>query len=575
MKRRRCTTCKHTMKGHKRSKCSLSISLFLSDGSKYVGSAHNKIPYGSGKQTMPNGDCYQGEFINGVRQGKGILTTKRFVYDGEWFNNRFNGYGKISYRSGESYEGDFKDGQRHGIGCFIKTPVDWYKGDWAHNIRCGNGVKSTSLGIYKGRFQNDKQHGKGVMVYTNGHSYDGFWSKDVRCGFGIFKTLAFSYEGHWSNDQYHGSGTLKCVQTGMYEGMWKYGLRHRKGRQIYLNKDVYDGKWCKNLRCGYGTYKHANGDLYKGTWVNDMKNGHGSFETSSYLYTGEWLDNQKEGKGTVVENNYTLSGTWVKNKRHGIFEKCGKKSQKLEKQLWVEGNHIRIQHKKDVHNYVVRWLKQQKYEAAKWAASFFPSVLTWTFIIKPDTFGNLVSLKDKTTICSFLKNKVWSLFKKEKYDLIKACVNQLPEETLAIAMEHDKVKILFDSLTDEFEPNPWIVSQASYSKQTREKLLKGLHYGEFGRCNPIDPFTRQKITASSGVFLAENLKYAKKIWNLFKKCLSTHVEIRRLEYEFNMNDYEELLNNARETNDTNTMRIIMKERDDYITRERSSSLCGV
>ena len=42
-----------------------------------------------------------------------------------------------------------------------------------------------------------------------------------------------------------------------------------------------------------------------------------------------------------------------------------------------------------------------------------------------------------------------------------------------------------------------------------------------------------------------------------------------------MNDYEELLTNARETNDTNTMRVIMKERDDYITRERSSSLSGV
>jgi len=577
MKRPRCTHCKHKMKGHKRSKCNKNITLILPDNSSYTGSAYNNTPDGKGIQKMLNGDCYNGEFVNGVRHGKGSLTTKRFTYEGDWKNNCFDGNGKIFYRSGETYEGSFSKGQRHGAGFFVKTPTIWYKGDWINNVHFGDGIESSIIGVYTGKFENDKKHGKGTMVYSNGHTFEGHWFKNIRNGFGILKTLTFSYQGQWSNDKYHGHGTLTCLETGVYKGMWKHGQRHRNGHQTYLNKDVYDGKWSRDVRCGFGSLKSANGDIYKGTWINDMKNGHGSFETSTYQYKGEWLNNYREGNGIIIEDNYILKGTWYRNKRHGIFEKHEKKvlNKAHIKQLWFRGKHISIKNKKAAEKNIKHWLKQKEYDAAKWAAIFFPDVITWKFIMRHDVQGFTVCLKDKNSICSFLKNKSWSLFKKKNYALIKACVQELSDDFLIVAMEHETVKLLFDSLTDEFEPNPWIVSQASYSKKTKDKLLKGLHLGEFGRCNPIDPFTRQRLSEESGIFLSEDIKRAKRVWKCFKECLSKQPTIRRLEYEFNMNDYEELLTNARETNDTNTMRVIMKERDDYITRERSSSLSGV
>jgi len=570
MKRPRCTTCRHTMKGHKRSKCNVSTTLLLSDGSTYIGSTHADIPFGKGKQQMANGNIYKGDFINGLRQGKGVLTTKKFIYNGDWEKNLFHGDGKITYTSGESYNGSFKKGFKNGFGCFIQTPAYWYRGDWLNNIRHGQGIEKSEDGLYNGDFQFGKKHGHGSITYNNGSTYEGKWLNNVRQGFGILKTLYFYYNGHWSNNKFHGSGKLVCEKTGVYTGKWKYGLRHKKGCQIYTNADVYNGNWSKNKRCGQGTLKMTNGDIYKGSWVNDMKNGLGTMETSSFCYKGEWLDNQKEGSGSITINNYTLKGYWVKNKRHGIFEKVGLKK---EKQLWIRNEHLVLKNIKTARKQIVKLLKLQDYEATKWASSFFPKVATWKFIIKYDIDGILVFLKDKTSICTFLKDKCWPLFKKKKYALIKACVNQLPDTILIVAMEHDEAKILFDCLTDEFEPNPWIVSKVSYSKNTRDKLLKGLHLGDFGRCNPIDPFTRQQLTPSSGTFLSSNLKHAKHVWDCFKECLTKRVTVRRLAYEFNITDYEELLNNARETNDMNTLRTIMKERDDYIIRERSLSLC--
>ena len=70
-----------------------------------------------------------------------------------------------------------------------------------------------------------------------------------------------------------------------------------------------------------------------------------------------------------------------------------------------------------------------------------------------------------------------------------------------------------------FTADPWIVGQASYSAQTRVRLLEGLHLGEFGRCEPIDPFTRKRLTPASGTFLHDMPKRARKVCTICNKNL--------------------------------------------------------
>ena len=46
--------------------------------------------------TYANGDKYEGDFINGCKQGRGKFTwTNGNAYDGNWSNGLMNGNGKV------------------------------------------------------------------------------------------------------------------------------------------------------------------------------------------------------------------------------------------------------------------------------------------------------------------------------------------------------------------------------------------------------------------------------------------------------------------------------------------------
>ena len=45
------------------------------------------------------------------------------LYEGEWFNDKFDGYGKYISKDGSYYEGQFKNGLRHGKGKLICNEI--------------------------------------------------------------------------------------------------------------------------------------------------------------------------------------------------------------------------------------------------------------------------------------------------------------------------------------------------------------------------------------------------------------------------------------------------------------------
>ena len=88
----------------------------------------------NGILTYDDGSCYIGQLLNGKKHGKGILSTRAFVYtahtypteedamfakwfeyEGEWLNDKMDGYGKLTHkcRNGYSniiYDGKWKEG---------------------------------------------------------------------------------------------------------------------------------------------------------------------------------------------------------------------------------------------------------------------------------------------------------------------------------------------------------------------------------------------------------------------------------------------------------------------------------
>mmetsp|Transcript_7237 Transcript_7237/g.22787 ORF Transcript_7237/g.22787 Transcript_7237/m.22787 type:complete len:122 (-) Transcript_7237:2443-2808(-) len=89
---------------------------------------------------------YQGEFIEGKREGHGCLTySNGDTYDGEWANNYFHGHGIFTTHNfvmstaptssrGQRYEGMYECGQKHGQGLFHVGDGGTYEGSFEDNL---------------------------------------------------------------------------------------------------------------------------------------------------------------------------------------------------------------------------------------------------------------------------------------------------------------------------------------------------------------------------------------------------------------------------------------------------------
>jgi hypothetical protein len=58
--------------------------------------------YGLGKYKWHNGEEYEGQWENGLRQGKGLWkgNSEHNMYVGDWKNNRADGFGTYTWLNG-------------------------------------------------------------------------------------------------------------------------------------------------------------------------------------------------------------------------------------------------------------------------------------------------------------------------------------------------------------------------------------------------------------------------------------------------------------------------------------------
>jgi len=112
---------------------------------------------GKGKAVYPNGDSYEGDFVNTIPEGFGTFYFNNGnIYTGQMSKSQFQGKGKMSWKMGSVYEGDFVKDKREGQGTTTSADgskfTGTYKGDW----REGQGKeydKSTNMvreGIWNG-----------------------------------------------------------------------------------------------------------------------------------------------------------------------------------------------------------------------------------------------------------------------------------------------------------------------------------------------------------------------------------------------------------------------------------------
>lgn len=90
------------------------------DGTVYDGEWKDGLWNGQGVVVYPDGDIYKGEFINHIKEGKGTyIYNSGARYDGEWKADMFNGQGRLLFEDGGTYEGAWKDDMKHGYGRLV------------------------------------------------------------------------------------------------------------------------------------------------------------------------------------------------------------------------------------------------------------------------------------------------------------------------------------------------------------------------------------------------------------------------------------------------------------------------
>ena len=559
MKRPRCKQCKHTMKGHKKQRCESFKTSFFENGAVYKGTMYDDKPSGIGS-LQDSEKIYNGHWLSGKKHGHGVETWYNGrKYEGEWRSGLLHGNGILISISGSIYKGSFHTGTYHGHGTITYSRGS-YTGQWNHGTYHGHGRHITEQGVFDGQYHYNVRHGNGTFTDTIGNIFSGSWRNGMREGPGVHTTNDGTYTGNWVHNLQSGHGRWVSKIHGVYVGDWKRGKRHRKGTQIYNNGSTYEGGWSKGKKTGHGIQTWPNGDCYVGFWLKDNYNGRGTLTLSGTTFTGEWEHNKREG--VFVETRPTgeeYSGPWVNDVRHGTFKEGNNKL------LYIWNTSVRFTTPKRAEKSAINMIKNNDFEGARVVLEHFPTLIRWKFFWKYDRKGILVYLLRSEKIISILQSHSWKLFKSNRYEFLKQLMEKCPENSIVI----DTTPELFDTLSKNFVPNPWMVHTQSYSEKTKNKLLEGIHLGEFGRCPPTDPYTRLPLTIDSGTYLSENMKKAKKIYTSFMKSIGIQPGIREIAYSFDIQDFEECLKNAREANDRVSITRIMQERNEYIQQNNS------
>ncbi|GEM_PF-1303100 len=291
----------------------------------YAGECNpNGQPSGKGIAIWDHGDYYEGDWLNGQREGTGTLLTSEFSYQGHWLADKRHGEGIQSWKNGDLYQGNWAADRYEGQGKFSSPKDQKYDGFWSAGQRHGFGKATLSNGEqYEGDWRQDLIDGYGTMYWKNGDRYQGNWRQGKPSGTGSFSLAnGDHYEGNWVNGQRHSQGRLTLAnEKGYYEGEWRQDQKTGFGTMVWQGhhshqRARYEGYWKNDLPEGHGTMTWSDGGTYQGSWQRGQRTGWGTLTwPNGDYYEGEWSQNMRQGKGNLVSlsQQSQYQGLWQQN----------------------------------------------------------------------------------------------------------------------------------------------------------------------------------------------------------------------------------------------------------------------
>ena len=272
---------------------------------------------------MCKGTTYDGDYVEGKRHGKGILTTglKDLIYDGDWKEDERTGFGTCVLNGSDSYVGQWLRGSFQGQGKYCGAQGDIYEGEFNAGLRHGVGTMTrpkpattTAIGSKATTAASGGEPGAGAGM---GHGSeedegdDGGMSGDFMGGPSSPSSSGASSGGSdgWGtvaiqeqqqeqqheheNEEDDDDVLVLGLGHGLYEGV-------DDGELLDPLWVKYVGEWVEGRRHGLGTCTWCDGRLYSGQWCNDEPHGEGrSLGRRGEEYEGEYLEGLRHGEGSL------------------------------------------------------------------------------------------------------------------------------------------------------------------------------------------------------------------------------------------------------------------------------------
>ena len=203
-----------------------------------------------------NSECfYEGEFVNGEKNGKGkeyykYLNGKKILFQGEYSNDRRYGKGKEYYIDGNNY-------------------ID------------GNDNHLKFEGIYKCGFKEEgKEYYYGKLLFNGKYKYEVKWDREGydENGIIIYKINngnGFIKEYKYNDDYHYYIHNLTLV----FEGEYLNGEKHGKGKEYDKEgKIAFEGEYNEDKRWnGKGNveekYNYPGKTVFESDYINGKRKG--------------------------------------------------------------------------------------------------------------------------------------------------------------------------------------------------------------------------------------------------------------------------------------------------------------